>query len=77
MSGEAFTSLDGVALSYVGGSSCNGAPRTFTINILCKADLVGSYDPAVFGDECNPQVNLVSEYGCTVLDVSAIWEYLA
>merc|ERR1711957_787801 len=74
-----YANLDGVALSYQGGSNCpaTNQPRTFTVNILCKAGLQGSYNPVVYGDECNPQVNLVSEYGCTVLDVSAIWEYLA
>jgi len=76
---EIYANLDGVALSYQGGSNCpaTNQPRTFTVNILCKAGLQGSYNPVVYGDECNPQVNLVSEYGCTVLDVSAIWEYLA
>ena len=59
---ETYDNLTGVALTYQGGSVCpsSGEPRTFTINILCKPGLQGAYEPQTFGDECNPEVNLVS-----------------
>lgn len=71
--------LNGVALNYTGGSICpeTGKPRTFTVNVMCKSGVEGNYTGQVLGDPCNPHVNLVSEYGCTVLDVSVLWEYLA
>jgi hypothetical protein len=77
---KAYTNMTGVALTYKGGATCATNPsasNSFTINIYCDKNVQGDYDPkASMTDPCNPSVNLVSEYGCSVLDTSTLWEYL-
>lgn len=66
-------------MKYSGGPVCNatGLQSTFTVNILCNSSIPYDYDVQISGTECDPYVNLISEYGCSVLDVSMLWEYIA
>ena len=74
------SNLQGVSLKYDNGASCpsseTGAKYSFTINVYCEPDTEFDYIPIANGDECAPYVNVATKYGCSVLDVDEIWEYI-
>ena len=74
MDGQFFYNMYGIGLTYTGGEICSltNEPRTFTVNVYCKENVDGDYTGLTNGDECNPHVNIVSKFGCPVLDFSDI-----
>jgi hypothetical protein len=74
------SNLQGVSLKYDNGATCpsseSGAKYSFTINVYCEPDTEFDYIPIANGDECAPYVNVATKYGCSVLDVDEIWEYI-
>lgn len=73
--------LDGVALVYSDGAPCgdNQEPASFRINMYCDETYAlteFAYGIQAHGDVCNPQVDVISYAGCSVLSISSLWEYL-
>jgi len=68
-------------LTYSGGAVCpaTGAARSFVVNVLCDKNVDGDYLPVATPnpDNCDQSVNVVSRFGCSILDVNQIWEFLA
>ena len=79
MDGSFFYDLSGIGLTYTGGEICplTNEPRTFTVNVYCMSDVPGDYTGLTHGEECNPYVNIVSQFGCPILDFGDVFYYLA
>lgn len=45
--------------------------------MYCFEGEEGDYIPITYGTECDPFVNVVSEYGCPVFDVNDVFYYIA
>lgn len=73
-------SLGGVTLTYANGAACayTGASSKFRINIFCDAATEFDYTPvADTTNPCEPVVQIISKYGCSVMSVSQLWGYIA
>ena len=67
-------------MRYKHGAKCptsaTGDDYTFSINVYCDPSVEEiDYIPIAQGDACQPYVNIISQYGCSALDVSEIWQY--
>jgi MFS family permease len=70
-------SLSGVQLTYANGPLCNGNASSFNIDIYCDQGTLYDYNPIVnLTDLCAPTVQIVSNYGCSVMSVDRILTYL-
>jgi hypothetical protein len=72
--------LPGVTLTYQNGAACvySSASTKLHINIFCDANTQFDYNPiADTTNPCEPVVTIISQYGCSVMSISKLWEYIA
>lgn len=56
----------------------SGASTKLHINIFCDANTQFNYNPiADTTNPCEPVVTIISQYGCSVMSISKLWEYIA
>ena len=81
MKNEKFNKLDGVALTYANGPTCErtGEDSQFTINMYCDPDMslldLPDLSTGVIGGLCSPQFDIVHKAACPNLVVDEIWLY--
>lgn len=66
-------------MTYTNGYVCDqdtGERYSFGIHVYCDKQTQIDYNPTAHGSICSPYVQVVSQYGCDVLQVNAIWEII-